>query len=396
VILGNILRVALRSLGANKTRMMLTMLGIIIGVAAVIAMLALGEGAREETLSRFRSMGANLLMLGNRWGSARRQFLSVDEWHAVEELGEYVESTAPEVYRTVQGKHLENTMEVRATGTSPSYFTVRNVEIEFGRPFDEREFYQQADVCVIGAEVAAQLFPLMNPMNQPIYVGGRRLVVVGVAKARGQGWASPDERVIAPLGTVMDRIMGQPYLDNVHIAVHSHDLVQEAEAAVRDLMRRRRALTPEEEDNFRFFNLAELIDRIEGQIAIFKALLGGVAAISLLVGGIGIMNIMLVTVTERTREIGIRKALGARRSHIMLQFLIESVVVACAGGALGIALGWGVAAAFDRFVEAFHTLITANSVILAVSCSTAIGIIFGIYPARRAAHLDPIEALRHE
>jgi ABC-type antimicrobial peptide transport system permease subunit len=194
----------------------------------------------------------------------------------------------------------------------------------------------------------------------------------------------------------MDRIMGQPYLDTVHIAVHSHDLVQEAEAAVRDLMRRRRALTPEEEDNFRFFNLAELIDRIEGQIAIFKALLGGVAAISLLVGGIGIMNIMLVTVTERTREIGIRKALGARRSHIMLQFLIESVVVACAGGALGIALGWGVAAAFDRFVEAFHTLITANSVILAVSCSTAIGIIFGIYPARRAAHLDPIEALRHE
>jgi putative ABC transport system permease protein len=287
-------------------------------------------------------------------------------------------------------------MEVRATGTTPDYFTVRNVQVESGRPFTVQEFLQSADVCVIGAQVAEDLFEGQDPVDQSLYVGNRRLRVVGVARERGEGWSSPDTMVIGPLATVMDRIMGQEFLDRVHIRCRSHEIVPEAQAALTDLMRRRRGLTPQEEDNFRFFALTELIESIEQQIAIFKALLGGVAAVSLLVGGIGIMNIMLVTVTERTREIGVRKALGAKRRHILLQFLIESVVVACVGGALGIAAGFGVAELFTRFSEQFTPLVTANSIVLAVSCSTAVGLVFGIYPARRAARLDPIEALRSE
>jgi putative ABC transport system permease protein len=194
----------------------------------------------------------------------------------------------------------------------------------------------------------------------------------------------------------MNRIIGQDYLDSIHVRCPSYEIIPEAQAALAALMRRTRGLTPDEEDNFRFFSPTEIIEEIKQNVAIFQALLGGVAALSLLVGGIGIMNIMLVTVTERTREIGIRKALGARRRDILVQFLIESVVVSVAGGALGILLGWGIATALDRFVELFDTMITPGSIILAVSCSTAIGLIFGIYPARSAARLDPIEALRHE
>jgi putative ABC transport system permease protein len=232
-------------------------------------------------------------------------------------------------------------------------------------------------------------------MHQEIYLGDTSVRVIGLLKAKG-GPDSVDEKIIVPMTLAMQRIIGQDHLDAINITVRSHDMVQEAEAALIHALREFRGLTPGEEDNFRFFSQTEVLEEINRSIGMFKALLGGVAAVSLLVGGIGIMNIMLVTVTERTREIGIRKALGARRRDIMTQFLIESVVVACIGGALGIALGWGIAAVFDKFVEQFETLVTPASVILAVSCSTAIGLIFGIYPARRASKLDPIEALRYE
>ncbi|MBN1477518.1 ABC transporter permease [Candidatus Sumerlaeota bacterium] len=396
MILGNVIRVALRSLFANKLRMALTMLGIIIGVGAVIAMLALGTGAREAAVARFEAMGTNLLTLRNQWGRARRQFLSIQEWHVIEGYTQYVEMVAPEAFSSVRVRAGSNNQDGRISGTTPEYFIVRNVEVEFGRPFDQLEYLQNADVCVIGSQVAEDLFGGQDPINQSIYAGTRRLRVIGVARAKGEGWQSPDEWIFAPLGTVMNRIIGQDYLDNIHIRCRSYGIIPEAQAALTDLMRRTRGLTPDEEDNFRFFSPTEIIEEIKQSVAIFQALLGGVAALSLLVGGIGIMNIMLVTVTERTREIGIRKALGARRRDILVQFLIESIVVSVAGGALGILLGWGIASALDHFVEQFDTMITAGSIILAVTCSTAIGLIFGIYPARSAAQLDPIEALRHE
>jgi putative ABC transport system permease protein len=396
MLLLTVFRVALRSLAANKLRMVLTMLGVIMGVAAVIAMLAIGEGAQAETLNRFEQMGSNLLILGNDRGRARRQQLTETEWRAIAELSEYVDSTAPEANANLKARQENRSADARIIGTTPAYFSVRNVPLASGRPFTEEEVARAADVCVLGWSVAQDLFQGEEAVNRVIYLGPRRTTVVGVAEEKGTGWSSQDTMVMSPHTTVMNRLSGNDHFDRIHISCATHEIVGEAQAMITDLLRRRRGLTPEEENNFRFFAVSELIDQIEQSTAIFKALLGGVAAVSLLVGGIGIMNIMLVTVTERTREIGIRKALGARRRDIMLQFLIESVVVACVGGGLGIALGWGVSELFDRFVEAFNTLITPDSIILAASCSTAIGLVFGVYPARRAALLDPIEALRYE
>ncbi|MBN1477517.1 ABC transporter permease [Candidatus Sumerlaeota bacterium] len=396
MILGNVLRVALRSMLLNRLRLFLTMLGIIIGVAAVIAMLALGEGARRATLERFERMGTNLLILGNHHGHSRTQRLTVREWHAIEEMTQCVDRIVPEVNTTVQSKAGTNAVETRIIGSTPDYFIVRDLEVVRGRPFTEEEVRQSADVCVLGHQVAEDLFPLGDALWQRIFVGNRRVRVVGVAEEKGEGFTSQDSMVMMPYTTVMNRLSGSTYLDRLHIRCRSHSIAPEAQAAIGALLRRLRGLTPEEEDNFRFFAVTELIESLEHSIALFKALLGGVAALSLLVGGIGIMNIMLVTVTERTREIGIRKALGARRRDILVQFLIESVVVAIIGGALGIALGWGIASALDRLVEQFDTIITLGSILLSVSCASAIGLIFGIYPARRAARLDPIEALRQE
>jgi putative ABC transport system permease protein len=397
VILGNILRVAFQSLGANKMRLVLTMLGMIIGVAAVIAMLALGEGARSAAMKHFEQLGTNLLVMYNHWGRARRQMITLDEWRLIERQTEYVQMCAPAVRRQVPVRYGNENMQTNVLGTTPEYFPVRNTLVETGRIFDRTEVLQAADVCVIGAKVAEDLFKGAEPLHEEIYLADRRVQIIGVTKLRGgQDWYNPDDMVIVPLPTAMRRIVGQDFLDAVHITVPSHDLVAEAEAALTHVVRRHRQLTEEEENNFRIFSQTEILRQVEQQIGIFKALLGGVAAVSLLVGGIGIMNVMLVTVTERTREIGVRKALGARRRDILLQFLIESVVVACVGGALGIGVGFGIATLFRSFSENFDPLITANSIILAVSCSTAIGLIFGIYPARRAARLDPIEALRHE
>jgi putative ABC transport system permease protein len=396
VILGNVLRVALRSMLLNRLRLFLTMLGIIIGVAAVIAMLALGEGARRATLERFERMGSNLLILGNHHGRSRSQRLTVREWHAIEELTDYVDQIVPEANITVQSRAGANSAETRIIGSTPGYFIVRDLEVVRGRPFTEEEVRQSADVCVLGHQVAEDLFPYGSALMQTIYAGNRRMRVIGVAEEKGQGFTSQDSMVMMPHTTVMNRLSGNSHLDRLHIRCRSHSIAPEAQAAIGALLRRLRGLTPDEEDNFRFFAVTELIESIEHSIALFKALLGGVAALSLLVGGIGIMNIMLVSVTERTREIGIRKALGARQHDILVQFLIESVVVAIVGGALGIALGWGIATVLDRLVEQFDTLITLGSIVLAVSCASAIGLIFGIYPARRAARLDPIEALRQE
>ncbi len=397
MILGNILRVALRSLVTNKMRLFLTMLGIIIGVGAVIAMVALGEGARVAAVRRFEEMGTNLISLHNNWGRARRQLLSIAEWRVIEGFSpEYVDMVAPEAWRTVQVRHESNNREARVLGTTADYFTVCNVEVETGRPLTPAECQRGVSVCVIGAQIVEDLFDGRDPLGQSLYAADRRLRVVGVAKAKGEGWRSPDEIIYAPLNLVMNRIIGQDFLDAINIRCPNHRIIPEAQAALTDLMRRTRGLTDLEEDNFRFFSPTEIIEQIEEQIRIFQLLLGGVAALSLLVGGIGIMNIMLVTVTERTREIGIRKALGARRRDILVQFLIEAIVVSISGGLLGIALGWGLAAGLGRVFEAFAPVITTWSVVLAVSCATAIGLIFGIYPARRAARLDPIEALRHE
>jgi putative ABC transport system permease protein len=403
MLLWTILKVALRSLVTNKLRLALTMLGIIIGVGAVIAMLALGEGAQQSVLDRFRAMGTNLLILRPNWSHSggvaqdQPQRLYIDDWKAIEAMDQYVAAAAPEAYERVQARRGNKNSRLMVLGTTPPYFFVRNFQLTSGRMFTEEELARHDNVCVIGSQVVTDLFEDADPIQQVIYLGSRRLTVIGVTAPKGdQGWFSPDNQVFAPLTTVMDEIIGQDYLDTINITCRNAAIIPEAKAAITDLMRRRHRLRPDQESDFRLDSQAELLGEVQKATDIFKLLLGGIAGVSLLVGGIGIMNIMLVTVTERTREIGVRKALGARQRDIMTQFLIESIVIACMGGGLGIGLGWGIAKVFNEFNQSFQTIITASSIILAVSCSSAIGLVFGLYPARRAARLDPIEALRHE
>lgn len=405
MLIWTILRVALRSLLINKMRLFLTMLGIIIGVGAVIAMLALAEGAQRSVLERFDNMGVNLLTIRPNWGrrgsfaTGDAQTLTLDDWRAVEQqMADYVRHVAPEAWDGVTARRGNRSSRIQVSGSTPSYFYVRNFTVADGRVFTDQEVAQQANVCVIGPKVVEDLFQGEDPINQEIYLGRRRMTVIGVTEPKGdQGWFNPDNQAFAPLTTVMNEIIGQTYLDAINVACVDRDLINECQAGLMALMERRKgAPPPGAEPLFRVDSMAQLQAEVETATGVFKLLLGGIAGISLLVGGIGIMNIMLVTVTERTREIGVRKALGARRRDILSQFLIEAVFIACVGGGLGIALGWGVAHVFNNFVEQFKTVVTADSILMAVSCSTAIGLVFGIYPAQRAAKLDPIEALRHE
>jgi putative ABC transport system permease protein len=261
MILGNILRVALRSMVAHKMRLVLTMLGIIIGCGAVIAMLALGEGARAAVTAQFEGMGTNLLVLHNHWGRARRQMLSVDEWHLMERQTRYVSMVAPEMDQDLIVRYENKNQESEVFGTTPQYFQVRNIELEAGRIFEELESQTGARVCVIGAEVAAELFEGSDPMHQEIYLGDTSVRVIGLLKAKG-GPDSVDEKIIVPMTLAMQRIIGQDHLDAINITVRSHDMVQEAEAALIHALREFRGLTPGEEDNFRFFSQTEVLEEI--------------------------------------------------------------------------------------------------------------------------------------
>ncbi|TFH65798.1 MAG: FtsX-like permease family protein, partial [Gemmatimonadales bacterium] len=276
-----------------------------------------------------------------------------------------------------------------------TYFAIRNMEIERGRAFSEGDADRTARVAVIGPTAAKNVFGENDPLNEIVKVNGINFKVIGITKAKGDGWGSPDDRMIIPYTTAMHQIFGTDYLRGIDVQADAEAALDKVQADVTALLRKLHRLQPDVEDDFEIRNMAEIRDSANQVTSTFKYLLGGIAAISLLVGGIGIMNIMLVTVTERTREIGIRKAIGATEENILAQFLAESVIISGLGGMIGLGLGVGISKIIPKFTP-MTTLVDWSSAILAIAVAGSIGIFFGFYPAWRAAQLDPIEALRHE
>jgi putative ABC transport system permease protein len=398
-----IMKVALKSLLANKLRSFLAMLGIIIGVAAVISMLSLGAGAQHQVMERFTEMGSNLLIAHpshrSRQGvmSGEYQNLTLEDAQAILAEVPSVHQLAPVVSGNQQIKYFSKNTRSTVLGSSITYFPIRNFEVDKGRTFTEVEAERMARIAVIGSETAKNLFDEgENPVNKTIKVKGINFKVVGVMKSKGgQGWFNPDEQVIIPYTTAMKQVLGTDSLREVDMQVVQGYDQSKAQEEISEVLRRRHRIAPGADDDFEIFNQAEIIQTVTQVTQTFTILLGSIAGISMLVGGIGIMNIMLVTVTERTREIGVRKAIGAKDRDILSQFLIEAVLMSGLGGVIGVLAGVGGAKIVENAMD-FSTLVEPMSVLMALSFSAAVGVFFGYYPARRAAKLDPIEALRYE
>jgi len=396
-----IVKVGLKSLWANKLRSLLAMLGIIIGVGAVIAMLAMGAGAKGQVMSRLSAMGSNLLII--RPGQARgmgvivgaNQRLTLEDALALREV-EGVNRLAPVVSGTQQIKYMSRNTRPSITATSTTYLPIRDFHVEKGRPFTEGEVESSARVVILGPVTATNLFDQDDPIGETVKIKGINFTVIGVTKAKGdQGFFNLDDQAFIPYTVGMKQVLGQDYLREINVQAHEGADLTKLQEDMAVILRKRHRIQEGQPNDFDIRNQADLIESVAEVSNTFTILLGSVAGISLLVGGIGIMNIMLVSVTERTREIGIRKAIGARRRSIMTQFLVEAIIISCLGGLMGV--GFGVAGA--RVIGSatnFVTQIELSSILLSLSFSAMVGIFFGWYPARRAAALSPIEALRYE
>ena len=402
MLIWTLIKLACKSLLANSLRTFLAMLGIIIGVGAVISMLALGSGAKAQVMGRVTAMGTNLLVIrpgGESHGGVRSESnttLTLSDADAILRDLPQVEAVAPLVMGRAQVKYFNQNMNTTIAGAPLTYLSIRSFEVEQGQTFSALEDEHVARVALLGANAAELLFEGQNPINEVIRIKNVNFKVIGVLKAKGdQGWFNPDDMVVIPLATAMKQILGQEYLSEIDVKVSPGVDTVAVEERIGAILRTNHRLRPEAEDNFHVRNQSELVEMATSFTRTFSLLLGGIAGISLIVGGIGIMNIMLVTVTERTREIGIRKAIGAREWDILRQFLLESILISGLGGILGIGLGMAVAWGFGRFTN-FTMLIEARSIVLALAVSASVGIFFGYYPAHRAAKLNPIEALRYE
>jgi putative ABC transport system permease protein len=399
----NALLIALREIRRNMTRSFLTVIGIVIGVAAVVTMVTLGRGATEAVKQQISKMGSNLLVLrpGQGWGSWGAPQFDIADVEAVRDQVPGIAALAPVVSTNAPAVYQENDRNSDVQGTTTSYFTIGNWELALGRMFTDAEVEDAAPVCVIGETIRKELFGEgVDPTGLKIRVKSMSLEVIGVTAVKGQGGFGDDldDNIITPYTSVIRRLSGRgtgKNINQVMISGRKGYPTANIVADVTSLMRERRKLTANEENNFNVFDSLQLADVISSSTKVMTSLLGAVAGVSLLVGGIGIMNIMLVSVTERTREIGIRLAIGARAREVLLQFLVEAVTLSCVGGVAGIALAYGLCTSLAKVVGA-PFLFDPKINIVAFVFSAAIGIIFGFMPARRAASLDPIEALRHE
>jgi putative ABC transport system permease protein len=398
------LQLALRALWRNKTRAMLTALGVIIGVAAVIAMVAIGAGAQQRIAAQLESMGTNNLVIrpgsvtrgGVRSGAGTRITLTYVDALALRELAG-VQGVAPSARTTAQVRYRGTNWGTAIEGVTPDYIRVKNWPVVEGAFFTERHVAAAGHVCVLGQTVARELFGLVSPIGETIVIKGIACRVVGVLGAKGAtAWGTDqDDAVFAPLTTVQRKIIGITHVQRIEVATAGREASFRAMEEIKRLLRQRHRLSGDQPDDFRLYNRAELAQASEESARVFSWLLGSIASVSLLVGGIGIMNIMLVSVTERTREIGIRMALGARQRDILWQFLLEALMLSGAGGLLGIVLGLAGAGAVARFSE-LPVIVTPGSVAVAFLFAGLVGVFFGLHPARKASRLRPIEALRYE
>jgi putative ABC transport system permease protein len=402
-----IIRVAIGALRANKLRSLLTMLGIVIGVGSVIAMVALGNGAQQQVNDRIKALGTTLLTVqpgqqrtgGGFASEADRAPLTLKDAAALEERSRWIAQVQPQMSRNQQVQFKNRNTNVRVLGTSANYLEVRNYKMDFGQMFSTSEDQNKQRVAVLGPAVLEEL-GVENPeaiVGEPIRIRGIQFTVVGVlaSKGSGTGFGNPDEQVLIPIQTARYRIFGNDRLNEIGVLAPNEDAIPLTMADIQKILRREHKLRANRPDNFQIRNQSDFLTNLAETTAVFTLLLAGIAAVSLIVGGIGIMNIMLVSVTERTREIGVRKALGATRTNIMFQFLIEAVVLCLLGGAIGVALGTGGAEFLNRTFN-WTTQVAPESIGLAFGFSAAVGLIFGVWPARRAARLDPVVALRYE
>jgi putative ABC transport system permease protein len=392
---------AFRSLTSNRMRTLLTMLGMIIGTAAVVAVLGIGEGARSSVEDRIRSMGSNLLTVrpgsaagGGGVRSGQVKTLMPEDAVALGKL-EGVAAVAPDTSGSAQLKFLEKNQNASVTGVTETYFDVKSLPIASGIAISELDVQQRSRVVVMGANVVKELYGGMSPLGTRLQINGIAFRVIGVLQEKGSGMGSPDDSVLVPLSTHQSVLFGQDHLSNISLQLKNEDQAAEVTARLEQVLRLRHRLRDDQPNDFEVRSQAEMLETMNQVTGTFTALLGSVAAVSLIVGGIGIMNIMLVSVRERTREIGVRIAVGARRKDILYQFLVESVVVSLLGGMIGVGLGYAAASILAKLGQ-WATVVPSYAVMLALGVSVAIGVVFGVGPARRASKLDPVEALRFE
>lgn len=401
------LRLAVFSLARNKLRAGLTVLGILIGVAAVVAMTALGEGARESIERQMAAVGTNLIWVwpgasvssGVRGEAGSRLTLTEDDARAIAREITAVQAVAPTLGMATQVVAGARNVATRITGTTEAYFVARAWPLARGRVFDEADLRSAAKVCVIGETVRRSLFGQRNPVGERIRLGRLPCEVIGLLAVKGQGSFGQDydDTVVMPITTVRARLRGSAgrEVDQVMVSVRNALQVRQTQARITALLRHRHRLQDHEENDFSVRNLQEMMETLERTRGTLTTLLLAIACIALLVGGIGVMNIMLVSVTERTREIGIRLAVGATGADILAQFLVEAVTLSALGGLAGLGLGIAAGVALGRAMD-WNVSFSPAVALIALGTSSGIGVVFGFFPARRAAALDPIAALRHE
>jgi putative ABC transport system permease protein len=404
------LRSALRALTTNLLRSVLTMLGIIIGVAAVITMIAIGGGAQQRVEEQIKGLGSNVMLVlpgahtaaGLRLGAQTGQTLTEEDAQAIAKDVPEVQVAAPSLRTGAQIVAGNTNWNTTVFGTTNDYFEARDWPVESGRMFEAGELSSSGKVAILGVTVAQQLFGDADPIDQTIRVRKVPLTVVGLLQRKGQNslGQDQDDTVIVPLSTYRNRIQGSTAgrlkrIGSVSVKVREGQSMKAAEENIRELLRQRHRLQPGADDDFSVRNLTEMLQAQEASSRVMTLLLAAVAGVSLVVGGIGIMNIMLVSVTERTREIGLRMAVGARGRDILAQFLIEAMTLSLVGGAIGVVVGAAATWAVASFAD-WQVLLSVQAIALAVGFSAAVGVFFGFYPARRASALLPIQALRYE
>jgi putative ABC transport system permease protein len=400
-----ILKAAFRALRRNKMRTVLTMLGIIIGVGAVIAMVGIGNGAKAQVQARIAALGQNVIMVfagsvnrgGVYSGSGGAGTLTVEDALAIEKEVSGVSVVSPEVRSSAQIMAGNNNWSTSVMGEGVGYLTLRVWDLEDGAMFTDADVRSAAKVCILGKTTADHLFPDENPVGKTIRIKNVPMKVLGLLKAKGASMfgSDQDDTIIVPYTTGMKRFAGVTMLRMINVQSATAEQMTAVQDGIADLLRQRHRIQQGRDDDFMMRNQQEIAEAMSATTDVMTALLAAIASVSLLVGGIGIMNIMLVSVTERTREIGIRMAVGARGRDILLQFLIEAVALSSTGGILGILTGIG-GAKLITMIKQWPTLVSPQSIIIAFAFSAAVGVFFGFYPARKASQLDPIDALRYE
>lgn len=401
----NLTKIAKNALMRNKFRAFLTMLGIIIGVASVIAMLGIGQGSKQSIQSQMSSMGSNLVFImpgsqqkgGVMMGGSVNQTLRMEDLLAIQQQCTAISAISPEVRASGQVVFGNENWPTSIYGSNAAYLGIKKFEVESGRVFTEKEIASLAKVCLVGQTIVEELFKGVDPIGQTIRFKNIPMKVIGVLADKGENsfGQDQDDMLIAPYTTVQRRFLAIDYIQGIYTSATSEEQTDEAIAQMSEIMRKQHKITNPDDDDFRVMSQAELVKTFTSISDILTALLGAISGISLLVGGIGIMNIMYVSVTERTREIGLRMSIGGKGQDILMQFLIESTMLSVSGGVIGIVFGYLISALVGTLMG-WPVVITTQSVVLAFMVCSAIGIFFGWYPARKASNLNPIDALRYE